>query len=108
MPVPLGRYGRSHLSRHLMKTLAYITFGWLLTTVVSWFAGKLLLRRLSLRLFKQEEDVIAFVLGSACLSTALFFICAVHIAYKAVFLALGAIVIAEGIRQRVWRSGRER
>lgn len=91
-----------------MKTLAYITFGWLFTVVVSWLVGKLLLRRLSLRLYKQEEDVLAFVLGSACLSTLLFLICALHVAYKPVFLVVGLIVIAAGIRERVWRSGAER
>jgi len=91
-----------------MKTLGYVTFGWLFTVVVSWFVGKLFFRRLSLRLYKQEEDVLGFVLGSACLSTAIFLLCSLHFAYKGVFLTMGVIVIAEGIRQRVWRSSAER
>ena len=91
-----------------MKTLGYITFGWLFTVVVSWFVGKLLLRRLSLRLYKQEEDVLGFVLGSACLSTAIFLLCSLHLAYKGVFLTMGVIAIAAGVRQRVWRSPAER
>jgi hypothetical protein len=92
----------------LMKTLAYITFGWLFTVVVSWFVGKLLLRRLSLRLYKQEEDILGFVVGSACLSTVIFLLCSLHVAYKAVFLTVGLLVISAGVRQRVWESGAER
>lgn len=89
-----------------MKLLSYICFGWLLTVLVSWCAGKLLLRRLSVRLHRQEEDVMAFMLGSACLSMLVFLICVIHLAYKPVFLALALAVIAAGIQQRIWqRSG---
>lgn len=91
-----------------MKTLGYITFGWLFTVVVCWFAGKLLFRRLSLRLCKQEEDVLALVLGPASLSTAIFLLCSLHLAYKGVFLTVGMIAIALGVRWRVWRSPAER
>src|SRR5436190_9340492 len=91
-----------------MKTLGYITFGWIFTVVVSWFAAKLLFHRLSLRLCKQEEDVLALVLGPASLSTAIFLLCSLHLAYKGVFLTVGMIAIALGVRWRVWRSPAER
>lgn len=90
-----------------MKQLAYISLGWLLTVLVSWCMGKLVFRRLSIRLYRQEEDVMAFMLGSACLSTLVFLICAMHLAYKPVFLAIALAAIAAGIQQRIWRTGGE-
>ncbi len=86
-----------------MKPLSYICFGWLITVLVSWCAGKLLFRRLSVRLHRQEEDVLAFLLGSACLSMLIFLICVIHLAYKPVFLAIALAAIAAGIQQRIWQ-----
>jgi len=90
-----------------MKQLAYISFGWLLTVLVSWCLGKLLFRRLSVRLYRQEEDVMAFMLGSACLSMLVFLICAMHLAYKPVFIAIAIAAIAAGIQQRIWQTSGE-
>ncbi|HVP47870.1 MAG TPA: hypothetical protein VMT32_14850, partial [Bryobacteraceae bacterium] len=91
-----------------MKPLGYICFGWLLTVLVSWCTGKLLFRRLSVHLHRQEEDVMAFTLGSACLSMLIFLICVIHLAYKPVFLAIALAATAAGIQQRIWRPGAER
>jgi len=85
-----------------MKQLVYICFGWLLTVLVSWCIGKVLFRRLSVRLHRQEEDVMAFMLGSACLSMLIWLICVIHLAYKPVFLAIALAAIAAGIQQRIW------
>jgi hypothetical protein len=63
----------------------------------------LFLRRLSVPLYRQEEKALAFVLGSACLSTVVFFLAALHLVYKGVFLALALLLIAAAIQQRVWR-----
>ena len=86
-----------------MKPLIYVLLGWLLTATSSWCAGMLLLRRLSVRLYRQEERVLAFVVGSACVSTAVFFLAALHLAYKGVFLAFALLLIAFAIQQRVWQ-----
>lgn len=86
-----------------MKPVVYILFGWLFTVVAAWCSGKLLLRCFSARLYREEEDVFAFVAGSACLSTVVFFLAACHLVYKEVFLALGAILIALAIRRRIWQ-----
>ena len=83
-----------------MKQLIYILFGWALTAIVSWCAGKLLLRRLSLYLARQEEEVFAFLVGSACLSTAVFLMAALHLVYRATFLGLSIIVIAGALHGR--------
>jgi hypothetical protein len=63
----------------------------------------LLLRRLSIPLYRQEEKPLAFVVGSACLSTAVFFLAALHLVYKGVFLALALLLVAAALQQRVWR-----
>ena len=47
---------------------------------------------------------MAFLVGSACLSTLVFFLSALHLIYKPVFLAIALLVMAAGIRQGVWRS----
>ena len=90
-----------------MKQLAYILVGWLLTAIPSWCAGMLLLRRLSVRLYAQEERVLAFVMGSACVSTVVFFLAALHLVYKGVFLTFAVLLIGFAIRQRVWRPSGE-
>ena len=86
-----------------MKPLVYILLGWALTGVSSWCAGLLLMRRLSVPLYRQEEKPLAFVVGSACVSLAVFFLAAVHLAYKGVFLSLDVLLVAAAIHQRVWR-----
>src|SRR5260370_31380148 len=86
-----------------MKSLVYVLLGWALTATSSWCAGMLLRRRLSIPLYRQEEKPRAFVVGSACLSTAVFFLAALHLVYKGVFLALALLLVAAALQQRVWR-----
>jgi hypothetical protein len=86
-----------------VKQVAYILFGWSLTLFVSWSLGKLLLRKLCARLFRQEEDVFAFLAGSACLSVVVFFLAAMHVVYRGVFLALGILVIGLAAFSGAWR-----
>src|SRR5260370_26082456 len=86
-----------------MKSLVYVLLGWALTATSSWCAGMLLLRRLSIPLYRQEEKPLAFVVGSACLSTAVFFLAALHLVYKGVFLAPALLLVAPPLQQRVWR-----
>ena len=88
-----------------MKQIVYIFFGWLLTVVASWCAGKLLLRRLRINLYRQEQDVMAFMLGSAALSTSMFLLSATHLVYKPVLLSLTFLVISAAVQQGVWRPG---
>jgi hypothetical protein len=86
-----------------MKPLFYIFFGWLLTVLVSWCAGKLLLRRLKVNLYRQEQDVMAFMLGSAVLSTSMFLLSASHLVYKPVLLALTFLIIVAAVQQGAWK-----
>lgn len=70
-----------------------VLFGALLAIATSWALGTILLRRLRLPLYRFEEPWLAFVLGAACLSAVVFLLAAVHLAYKGVFLAVGALTI---------------
>src|SRR5258708_5268059 len=85
-----------------MRQVLHILFAAVLTALISWCGGKLLLRRLSIRIFRQEEDVFAFLTGSACLSLAVFLLSALHLVYRGVFLGLAILVLAAALRARVW------
>jgi len=83
-----------------MRQALSILFGAGFTVAVSLALGKLLLRSLTVRLYRQEEYVFAFVTGSACLSLLTFLLCAVGAARKGIFLAIGICVLAVA----VWRG----
>lgn len=82
-----------------MKEAAYILFGAAFTTAASYSAGRLLLRRLRLEFYRQEERAFAFLLGSGILSLLVFALAAAHLVYKGTFLALGLGLIALGFRR---------
>ncbi len=83
-----------------MSPVLAILFGAGFTVVVCLALGKLLLRGLGLRLYRQEEHVLSFVVGAACLSLAVFLLAAVRLATLTSFLVLGAAAIAAA----VWRG----
>src|SRR6266849_8127151 len=76
-----------------------ILFGAGFTVAVSFALGKLLLRSFTIRLYRQEEHVLAFVTGSACLSLLTFLLCALGAARKGMFLAIGIGVLAVAVRR---------
>ncbi len=78
-----------------MKPLA-ILFGAAFTIATAISLGRLLIRRLRLTLYRDEEWTLGFVLGSACLSALMFALCALHLVYKPVLLGVcaGAIGLA--------------
>jgi len=78
----------------------YVLFGALLTVTTSLALGKLLLRQLGIRLYRQEEHVFAFVTGAVCLSAITFLLCALGAARKGVFLGVGLVALAIA----VWRG----
>jgi len=86
-----------------MPQAFYILFGSAFTVAVSLAAGRLLLRSLSIRLYRQEEHPQAFVTGAACLSLLTFLLCAVGAARKNVFLAAGLAVLAIAFRRGAHR-----
>jgi hypothetical protein len=87
-----------------MPQAILILFGAAFTVAVSLAAGRMLLRRLSVRLYRQEEHALAFVTGAACLSLAVFLLCAVGMARQRVFLGIGIAVLALAYRSGAHRS----
>src|SRR5579864_46226 len=84
-----------------------ILFGAGFTVAVSVALGRMLLRALSIRLFRQEEHPLAFVVGAACLSLMTFLLCAIGLARRGVFLVAGIAVLALAIRRGAHRPSGE-
>jgi hypothetical protein len=80
-----------------------ILFGAAFAAVVSLSLGTMLLRALRVPLYRQEERALAFVVGSACLSFAIFLLCAAGAARKSVFLILGLAALAVAFRRGAHR-----
>ena len=77
-----------------MSQVIHILFGAGFTVAVCLAAGWLLLRRLKLDFRGGEAALFAFLAGSACLSTLMFFLCLGHLARRGVLLCGGLAVIA--------------
>ena len=93
-------------NRYLMWTVCNIVFAAVFTLATAWAIGTLLLCRLSTPLYRVEKQLLAGILGSACLSTLVFVLCIAGFARKGVFLALGLVAIAAAVRFRA-RTARE-
>ena len=83
-----------------MPQAVYILFGALFTVASATALGTLLFRRLSCRLERDEYILFSFLTGSALLSTLVFLLCAVGLARKGVFLAVGIAALACAYRFR--------
>ena len=87
-----------------MKEVAAILFAAIFTYASSLSAGLILLQLLRIKLLRSEMLFLGFVLGAACLSTLVFTLAVVGLAYTAVFLTLGLILIAFAFLMRTWRQ----
>ena len=63
------------------------------TVAAATAAGTLLLRRSARKLYRTEEILLAFVLGSGCLSLAVFLLASCKLARSGVFIGCGAVLI---------------
>ena len=88
---------------HAALTVLAILFGWLFTVATAWALGTLLLRKLSLVFYRSEEPCFAFLVGAGILSAIIFLLCAGHLAWKALFLALGLAIIIYALRSGAHR-----
>ena len=76
-----------------MPQPVYILFGWLLTAGAAFGLGRILIHRLKLPLYREEEIGFSFLLGSAVLSELVFALAAVHVVYKGLSLVCGVAAI---------------
>lgn len=86
-----------------MPKAVYILFGALLTAASSHCLGRLLLARLRVSLYRQEERLFSFLCGAACLHLVVFALAAAGVARKGVFLAAGSL-FAFGVYR--WKAHR--
>lgn len=84
-----------------------ILFAALFTITFAFSLGMLIFRSLSLALYKWEERLLAFVVGSACLSAIMFVLCSTRLVYRGVLLVLGLATVAYTLFTRAFRSDRK-
>lgn len=77
-----------------------VLFGAGITVASAWALGRLALRRLGLRLYREEEHLIGLALGAALLSLPLFALAATGLIYDGSLLALAVFILA-----LAWRTG---
>lgn len=87
-----------------MPFALYILLGASLTALACWASGAWLLQRLGIALYREERPWIAFLCGSALMSTAVFALAAAQLLYKATILALVLLAVALCWRSGAWRS----
>jgi len=90
-----------------MPQAFHILFGACLTIATCLAIGRLLLRAIPIELHRVEEDVLGFVVGSACLSFLVFLTAAAGIARKGVFVSLAAAILTLAYRRGAHRSLRK-
>lgn len=81
-----------------MKHAAYIVCGGLFTGLVTYTTGRLILSRMRCPLNRAEQVFFSFMIGAASLSTAVFALSVLHLAYTGVFLAVGIALIGLAVR----------
>lgn len=86
-----------------MAHVFYILFGALFTVAVCMAAGRLVLRGSHGVLFREEQNVLAFLTGAAVLSGTLFALAALHLIYKGVLLVVGLMIVGAALRTRAFR-----
>jgi hypothetical protein len=85
-----------------------ILFGALFTAATAWSLGMLLFRRLALVFHAWEERLLAYIVGSACLSGIMFVLCATRLARRGPLLFLGLAIIGYAVYSGALRSSGKR
>lgn len=83
-----------------MLKLISILFGALFTCATAWALGRILLSRLRLKLYREEEHLLGFAVGSAMLGLVMFVLGMAHGYYDPVILAVGFAALLAA-----WRTG---
>ncbi len=86
-----------------MRAPLEIRFGALLTVLTATAMGGLLFRALRITLCRIEERLLAFVTGSACLSSLMFVLSEFRLVHTPLLLALAALILAAAIARKVHR-----
>lgn len=81
-----------------------ILFGALFTIVTAWSTGMLLLSSVTQSFYALERRLLAFVVGSACLSEIMFALCAAKLVHRGILLVLGLAIIGYAAFSGAFRS----
>jgi hypothetical protein len=68
------------------------------------FTGRFFMRAAAPHFYREEERFLSFVVGAALVSTAVFLLTALGLAYASVFFTAGAVLIAAGVWLRLYIS----
>ena len=90
-----------------MTRVIPVLFGALFTVATAWSLGMLLFRRLALVFFGWEERLLAFVVGSACLSGIMFVVSATRLARRTLLLLLGLAIVGYALYSGVLKKTRK-
>ena len=90
-----------------MTRVIPVLFGALFTVATAWSLGMLLFRRLALVFYAWEERLLAFVVGSACLSGIMFVLSATRLARRTLLLLLGLAIVGYALYSGVFQHSRE-
>lgn len=90
-----------------MTRVIPVLFGALFTVATAWSLGMLLFRRLALVFYGWEERLLAFVVGSACLSGIMFVVSATRLARRTLLLLLGLAIVGYALYSGVLQQTRK-
>ncbi|MFN7932869.1 MAG: hypothetical protein U0R19_06050 [Bryobacteraceae bacterium] len=79
-----------------MPQAFYILLGCALTLACSYALGRILFSYCHVRLYRQEQHLLSFLCGAACLHLVVFAMMSTHTAHKGVFLAVSAAILLWG------------
>jgi hypothetical protein len=91
-----------------MPQALYILFGAAWTWLTALALGKLLLSKLGVPLYREEETPLAYIAGSACLSFIVFVLTASQVFFKGTVLAVGVLAMVAAWKCGAWRPSKER
>src|SRR5689334_835341 len=80
-----------------MQQVIAIFLGAILSGATSLCLGVILFRKLRIQAERFEYFSLAFVLGSACFSQVVFFLCSISLARKEVFIAIGLLAAVTAV-----------
>lgn len=90
----------------MIPKAVYILFGASFTLASAYVLGRLLLERLRIRLYREEEWLFGLVCGASLLHLLVFLLCSVQLARKGVFFSVGAAILATGWAKGVFGPSR--
>lgn len=78
------------------------------TAATAWALGRILLARLRVRLYREDEHLLAFIAGSVTLSMVMFVLACCKLVYTPVLIAIGTAAVFAAWREGAFSRSEER